>query len=262
MNYNELNERIPLLQQEDFGLRMLDEVTTILSRARDIYLSDLVKLKDSKKQYNNIVNDIIKLLLNKIDDLNLDISNRTIKNLIISITSNSMIIEDISIIDEIVLLTGKNIFNPNGIKVSKIYDIKLNDITSYKFVDFSKKITYFNSPIGRKVITKIVYAINNKLKEFFNTENDLIFSVDGNILYNVPLFNIYLDKGLNEICDDLVNKQNSEFKFFVKYNINEVYEFSVKMNNDEITIDHVNCDIWKLSENNTKKDNNVKKKIK
>ena len=62
MNYNMLENEIIKLQDEEFGLQMLGDVTVILAKARDIYLSDFKRRLDTKDKYDYIVSLVINLL--------------------------------------------------------------------------------------------------------------------------------------------------------------------------------------------------------
>ena len=253
MNYNMLENEIIKLQDEEFGLQMLGDVTVILAKARDIYLSDFKRRLDTKDKYDYIVSLVINLLMNKISTSELGITEPAINNLINSIKANTLIIDNVRIIDEIVLLTGKEIFNPHGEEVSRIFDARLRDVTSYEFTDFCKKITYFNSPVGRKVIERLVHAINNKLKEFFKSDKDPLLNIDGNIVYNVPMISIYATAGLNTICNDIFNNDEAKFKLVVKKNIEEIYVFEVDINKEKISINELEVDVLDLANTEKKK---------
>ncbi len=252
MNYNELMVRVSALQEEEFGLKLLDEITNVLSRNQYIYLNDMKRCLNSRGEYEKIVSVVKILLINKINELGLNISNIAVNNLVDSIISVSMIVDDVTIIDELVLLTGKNIFNPQGKEISRLFDGRLREITSREFVDFCKKNTYFNYPVGREVIRRIVTAINTKLKDFFKSTNDTLVNANGNILYNIPLVSIYSTMGLNNICNAIFNNEKAEFRLVVKHDIEDIYIFDILMNKDNILINEVTPEIYKLIDSKEK----------
>lgn len=247
MNYNELKEKLNELQHEDFGLKLLDEIMTIRARNRDIYLHDLFMGKDSNKEYAYI--DLItrNLLISKAKDLGLN--EKTINNLVYSITNNSMIIDNIKMVNDMILLTGKDAYNPNGKDVSRLFSDNLSEITSDKFINSCDKINYFNSLLGRVSIKRIVNATNNLLKENFKTEKDILKEEDGSIRYSVPLINIYTTEELNNICNDLISNNESNFNLVVKYDLENIQVFNISMNKENIKITEVITEITDLLNN-------------
>jgi len=247
MNYNELNEKLNELQHDDFGLKLLDEIISIRARNRDIYLHDLFMGKNSNEEYNYIDLMSINILINKAK--NLGLNEKTINNFVYSITNNSMIIDNIKSVNDMILLIGKDAYNPNGKDVSRLFGDNLSEITSDKFTNSCDKINYFNSFVGRISIKRIVNATNNLLKENFKTEKDILKEEDGIIRYSIPLVNIYITEELNNICNDLISNDESSFDLVVKYDLENIQVFNVSMCKDNIKINEAITDITDLLNN-------------
>ena len=253
MNYEELEHKIYLLHDYEFGIPLIEEITIILARTREKYLRDFTRRINSKEKYDFIMSLINNLLRNKIEESELDISRKAIDNIINAIMANTMFIDGVKIIDNIVLLTGKNIFDKDGVEISKLFDARLRDITSREFVDFCKKITYFNSPVGRKVIERLVIAINTKLKEFLGIDRDTLINIDGNVLCNNPLLSIYSTMGLNDMCNDIFYEGKALFRLIIKNGLEDVHVFRISIDKENIDIRLLNIDVVDIKNDENKK---------
>lgn len=254
MTYEDLIKELEELNQDEFNIDFIYKITSILLKTKDIYLNDIRNMvPDKKDKYNQMIFYIDRLLKMKIKELDGSLSNSSINSIANGVETSSLIIDDILKIEDYIFMKGMPVFSFSNKKVLKLTDDKLKDITSSDFSNFYKKINYLSSYMGKNTIRRLVDILNKYLKDRFQLEEDALLYVDSDIIYCVPMINVYLNVDLNNICEKIINNQICNIEVVITHNNEEINLFNLNMGLDSFAIDEFDADIWKLSEQNSKK---------
>lgn len=241
MEYTKIINEIKNLENEEMTIEKFRIAGRIKKEMDRLFIRDVFEKKvDAEYQFDNAREMLETMIFQQLKE-KLGFEDEVITKMVYFLDFAERL-EDIYVLDGLVMVKVISSAYHKPTLVSYLAPSQgINEITS----------AYFNNSFNYPIKNLLVGALNNVLNPLFKdylNGDDVLLLENGNLIYNLPQLSIYFDKSIKEI--EQINKENinSTVKILVKYGVEELYSYDLKIRNGYAILSENDFQVKKVSE--------------